>query len=256
MPDREPTEPQLEPSPTQRLTQPITSIKGVVSAQAELLAKLNLHTAADLLFFFPKSYEDFTQLNKISELGKEQLATVIAEVTDIDQSNFGGRQVSYVLVRQDNSFLRAMWFNQSWMLKKFRIGQRVMLQGKSRLQNDRQHMTHPKVTWLDEGEPIEQQQRMLPVYRLTEGINQQKMRKLVAQVVEDYAHLVAEALPENVRKQSGAISITDAIRQVHTPVAQNQIDQARHRLVYQELLTLQLAPVSYTHLTLPTIYSV
>ena len=83
MPDREPTEPQLEPSPTQRLTQPITSIKGVVSAQAELLAKLNLHTAADLLFFFPKSYEDFTQLNKISELGKEQLATVIAEVTDI-----------------------------------------------------------------------------------------------------------------------------------------------------------------------------
>ena len=241
MPDREPTEPQLEPSSTQRLTQPITSIKGVVSAQAELLAKLNLHTAADLLFFFPKSYEDFTQLNKISELGKEQLATVIAEVTDIDQSNFGGRQVSYVLVRQDNSFLRAMWFNQSWMLKKFRIGQRVMLQGKSRLQNDRQHMTHPKVTWLDEGEPIEQQQRMLPVYRLTEGINQQKMRKLVAQVVEDYAHLVAEALPENVRKQSGAISITDAIRQVHTPVAQNQIDQARHRLVYQELLTLQLA---------------
>ena len=132
-----------------RLTQPTQFIKGVGPARAELLAKLGLHTAADVLFFFPRSYEDFTQLNHIRELGKEQLATVVAEVTDKDESKSNGRHVTYVLFRQDNSYLRAMWFNQPFMLNKFRIGQRVMLQGKSRLQNGRQHMTHPKVTWLD-----------------------------------------------------------------------------------------------------------
>ena len=113
-----------------QLTQSTQFIKGVGPARAELLAKLGLHTAADILFFFPRSYEDFTTLNHIRELGKEQLATVVAEVTDKDESKSNGRHVTYVLFRQDNSYLRAMWFNQPFMLNKFRIGQRVMLQGK------------------------------------------------------------------------------------------------------------------------------
>ena len=241
MPASETTPPAPANETTAQLTQPIQFIQGVGPALAEKLAKLNLHTAADLLFFFPKSYEDFSQLTPISELAKEQIATIIADVSDIDEAKFQGRQVTYVLVRQDNSFLRAMWFNQPWMLKKFKVGQRVMLQGKSRLQNSRQHMTHPKVTWLEGGETIEQLQTMLPVYRLTEGINQRQMRKLVAQVVEQFAHLVAEALPENVRQQSGSVSIAEAIAQIHAPQNQEQVDQARHRLVYQELLILQLA---------------
>jgi len=201
MPTSESTEPTAENLAAERLTQPIQFIKGIGPSRAEKLAKLDLHTAADVLFFFPKSYEDFRTLSQISELGTEQLATIIAEVSDIDESSSPGRHVTYVLFRQDNSFLRAMWFNQSWMMKKFRIGQRVMLQGKSRLQNDRQHMTHPKVTLLDSDETIQQQQTMLPVYRLTEGINQRQMRKLVAQVVEQFVHLVAEAFPESLRKK-------------------------------------------------------
>ena len=224
-----------------RLTQPTQFIKGVGPARAELLAKLGLHTAADVLFFFPRSYEDFTQLNHIRELGKEQLATVVAEVTDKDESKSNGRHVTYVLFRQDNSYLRAMWFNQPFMLNKFHIGQRVMLQGKSRLQNDRQHMTHPKVTWLDSEETIEQQQTMLPVYRLTEGINQKQMRKLVAGVVQQCADLVTEALPESLRKRTGVIGIAEAITQIHSPMNKEQVDDARARLVYQELFILQLA---------------
>ena len=236
MPENETQETSLN-----KLTQRTQLIKGVGPARSELLAKLGLHTAADILFFFPRSYEDFTQLNHIRDLGKEQLATVVAEVTDKDESKSNGRHVTYILFRQDNSFLRAMWFNQSFMLNKFRIGQRVMLQGKSRLQNNRQHMTHPKVTWLDNEETIEQQQTMLPVYRLTDGINQKQMRKLVSSVVEQCADLVTEALPESLRKRTGVIGIAEAINQIHSPMNQEQVDDARARLVYQELFILQLA---------------
>ena len=241
MPASESTEPTAENLAAERLTQSLQFIKGIGPGRAEKLARLDLHTAADVLFFFPKSYEDFRTLSHINELGKEQLATVVAEVSDVDQSASPGRHVTYVLFRQDNSFLRAMWFNQPWMMKKFRPGQRYMLQGKSRLQNDRQHMTHPKATLLDASETIQQQQTMLPVYRLTEGINQRQMRKLVAQVVEQFADVIAEALPESLRKQADAIGIGAAIEQIHAPLDQAQVDQARHRLVYQELLILQLA---------------
>jgi len=240
MPESNPTEP-VENETLEKLTQRTQFLNGVGPARAEKLVKLGLHTAADILFFFPRSYEDFSQLSHISELGKEQLATVVAEVNDKDESQTGARHVSYVLFRQDNSFLRAMWFNQPWMLNKFRVGQRVMLQGKSRLQNDRQHMTHPKVTWLGDGETIEQLQTMLPIYRLTEGINQRQMRKLVAETVEQCADLVAEALPDSLRKRTGVIGIAEAIRQIHAPMDQAQVDMARGRLVYQELFILQLA---------------
>jgi ATP-dependent DNA helicase RecG len=228
-------------APLEKLTQRTQFIKGIGPARAELLAKLGLHTAADILFFFPRSYEDFTQLNHIRDLGKEQLATVVAEVSDKDESKSNGRHVTYILFRQDNSFLRAMWFNQPFMLNKFRVGQRVMLQGKSRLQNERQHMTHPKVTFLDDEETIQQQQTMLPVYRLTDGINQKQMRKLVAATVEQCAHLVTEALSESLRKRTGVIGIAEAIQQIHLPLNQEQAQEARARLVYQELFILQLA---------------
>ena len=228
-------------APLEKLTQRTQFLKGVGPAKAEMLAKLGIHTAADILFFFPRSYEDFTQLNHIRDLGKEQLATVVAEVSDKDESRSNGRHVTYVLFRQDNSFLRAMWFNQPFMLNKFRIGQRVMLQGKSRLQNDRQHMTHPKVTLLDDQETIGQLQTMLPVYRLTDGINQKQMRKLVATTVEQCAHLVTEALSESLRKRTGVIGIGEAIQHIHSPMNQEQVEKARARLVYQELFILQLA---------------
>ena len=225
----------------EKLTQRVQFLNGVGPARAEKLSKLGLHTTADVLFFFPRSYEDFTQLSHIRDLGKEQLATVVAEVSDKDETGSGGRHVSYVLFRQDNTYLRAMWFNQPWMLNKFRIGQKVMLQGKSRLQNDRQHMTHPKVTWLGDAESIDQQQTMLPVYRLTEGVNQRQMRKLVGETVDAYADLVTEALPEAMRKRTGVIGIAEAIRQIHSPMDQEEVEQARGRLVYQELFILQLA---------------
>ena len=223
------------------LTQRTQFIKGVGPGKAELLEKLGLHTAADLLFFFPRSYEDFTQLDLIRDLDKEQLATIVAEVSDKDEYRSDGRHIAYVLFRQEKSYLRGVWFNQPFMLNKFRIGQRVLLQGKARLHSNRHQMTHPKVTWLDNEEQIRQQQTMLPVYRLTDGINQKQMRKIIASAVEQCAHLVTEALPIDLRERSGVIGIADAISQIHSPMDREQVQQARCRLVYQELFILQLA---------------
>ncbi len=229
-------------TPPKKLTDRVQFLKGVGPARAELLEKLNLFTAADLLFFFPRAYEDFTSLHQIRDLAGEQVATVVAEVHDKDEQSSGqGRHISYVLVRQDNTFLRAMWFNQPYILRKFHVGQKVMLQGKTRLQNGRQCMTHPQVTWLDKEEQIREQQRLLPLYRLTDGINQKQMRKLVAGAVEAYSELVAEAFPQSVRDRADVIGIREAIAQIHSPLTKDQADAAKRRLVYQELFVLQLA---------------
>lgn len=231
-----------EPSPIEKLTQSVQFLKGVGPHRAQILEKLGLRTVADLLFFFPRSYQDFTELHQIPELEAEQLASIAGVVDDIDQNITGnGKHILYVLIRQENQFLRAVWFNQQFLFNKFQVGQRVLFRGKAKISGGRFQMTHPKVTWLDADQNVEDEKQLSPVYRLTEGINQRQMRELVAQTVEQCADTVQEAFPDELREQVDVCGIDTAIRQIHAPKTHEEVEKARSRLVYQELFILQLA---------------
>ncbi len=230
------------PSPIELLTQPVVEFNGIGPHRAQLLEKLGLRTAADLLFFFPRSYQDFTELHQIVDLESEQLASIAGAVDDIDQVISGnGKHILYVLVKQDNQFVRAVWFNQQFLMNRFQIGQRVLLRGKAKLSGGRFQMNHPKTTWLDLDQNLDDEKHLSPVYRLTDGINQRQMRELVSQTVERCAGLVQEAFPDQFREQIEVCGIEAAIRQIHAPKSQSDVDDARGRLVYQELFILQLA---------------
>lgn len=229
-------------APMHKLTQPVQFLRGVGPQRAELLEKLGLRTAADLLFFFPRKYQDFTQLAAIDQLVNDELTSVVGTVDDIDYSMSGnGRHVLYVLLRQENQYLRAVWFNQPYLVQKFQTGQQVMFQGKPRKVGGRFQMTHPRITWIDANNSAAENGQLLPVYRLTDGINQQQIRKIVANAVETYAGLVEEAMPNELRNHASLCGIENAIRKIHAPANQQEVDEARGRLVYQELLILQLA---------------
>lgn len=233
-----------------KLTQPAQFIKGVGPHRAALLEKLGLRTAADILFFFPRTYQDFTELHEIRNLAHDQLANIVGVVDDIDQLVTGtGKHILYVLIKQDQQYLRAVWFGQPYMLEKFQMGQQVMFRGKAKLNGGRFQMNHPKVTWLDHPQSVEQETRLVPVYPLTEGLNQRQIREIVSHVVEDYANLVEEAFPDQLRQQYSVCDIGAAIRQIHSPKNQEQLDAAQTRLVYQELFVLQLALAIRRHHT-------
>ena len=231
------------PAPEPSLTQPLQFLSGIGPHRAALLEKLGLRTAADLLFFFPRTYDDFTQLDSIETLEPDQAANVMGVVADIDQSISGnGKHILYILIRQGNQFLRALWFNQSFMLKKFQAGQRVLFRGKVKLVGGRFQMSHPAVIWLDGDQNADNEESGLsPIYRLTDGINQRQIRSIVATAVEQFTDLVQEAFPDDLRDQSEVCDIATAIRQIHAPKSQAEVDAARNRLVYQELFVLQLA---------------
>jgi ATP-dependent DNA helicase RecG len=239
MPDPPTTTPE---APEKKLTQSVQRLNGVGPARAEILEKLEIRTVADLLFFFPRTYQDFTELHNVTELANEQLANIVGIVDDIDHMVTGaGKHILYVLIKQENQFVRAVWFGQSFLTKKFQIGQRVLFRGKAKLTGGRFQMTHPRVTWLDGEQSAEDERRLLPVYPLTDGINQKQMRELVEQVVDQFAGLVQEAFPDSLRQQYSVCEIETAIRHIHAPKNHEQAENARGRLVYQELFILQLA---------------
>ena len=223
------------------LKTPAQFIKGVGPNRAEMLEKLGLRTARDILFFFPRDYKQTATVTNINQLEEGQHVSVVGTVEEVDLRNTGtGRSMLGVLVKQGTMFVRAVWFNQPFLRDKFQVGERVVLTGRPKLRSFRWEMTHPDFEVI-ETEEIAESSSLLPVYRLTEGISQNQMRRVVSGVVEQYAQLVDEVFPNEYLTNHPIWPIHKALEKIHAPDDEQSLQAARHRFVYQEFLVLQLA---------------
>lgn len=213
----------------------------------DALGRKGLRTIADLLFFFPRDYEDFRDRRSIGDLEPELAQTVVGEVVDVESrgGRFGKSRVG-VVIEDETDALRAMWFNQAFMRDKFMPGQRVQFSGKPKRQGLRWEMVHPRVAWLEEDEQPEHE-GLLAVYSLTEGVSQHHMRRLVAEAVKQHAETPEEVLPPALLEANNLLGLADALRQIHAPRDEAERDAARRRFVFQELLVLQLALAARRH---------
>ena len=230
------------PAPAaERLTKPVQFLKGVGPQRAELLERLELRTAQDLLFFFPRDYRDASELRAIAELRENETVSVCGVVAEVDCRNTGpGRSLLGVLIQQGDQYLRAIWFNQPFMRDRLPLGARVLLSGTARSQGGRWEMAHPRVELLNDQEEVTTG-RILPVYSLTEGLRQADLRRIVQTAVDDCASCVNEVFPESFLSSHQLLPIRTAIEQVHLPSDRAILELARRRFIYQELLVLQLA---------------
>jgi len=225
----------------EQLSTPVQFLKGVGPERAKLLGRLGLRTARDLLFSFPRSYQDLTDLRPIERLTEDTPVSVCGVVEEVEMRNTGvGRSLLGVLIRQGTQYLRALWFNQPYMRERFVVGRRVMLSGKARLNGFRWEMTHPRVEPLGDSEDPPAG-RVLPVYALTEGISQPAMRRIVGGLVETLADGIEEALPASLLEHQRLLPMTEALREIHQPSSRELLERARFRFIYQELLVMQLA---------------
>ena len=162
-------------------------------------------------------------------------------VEDIDQRNTSsGGCILGISIRCRTGHLRAIWFNQPFMRERFAFGQKVMLSGKPKYEGLVWQMIHPRVETLDaeEDEPVT---KLLPVYPLTEGLLQWQMRRIVRGALEEYVGVLDEVFPDEYLAGARPLAAAQALPQIHFPGDQESLDHARRRLVYQELLILQLA---------------
>ena len=108
--------------PIKQLTTPLQFLKGVGPDRAKLLERIGLRTASDVMFCFPRSYQDMTDLRPIERLEENTPLSVCGIVEEVEIRNTGpGRSVLGVLVRQETQYLRAIWFNQPYMRERFRV---------------------------------------------------------------------------------------------------------------------------------------
>ena len=214
---------------------------GVGPRRAEMFERLGLRTARDVLFFFPRDYEDLTDQRQVDDLEEGALQTVRGTVEEIDLRNTAaGRCVLGVLVRAQTGHLRAVWFNQPFMRDKFDLGQQVMLSGKPRRSGLIWEMHHPRVVTLDDQEEESPDAGILPVYPLTEGVKQWQVRRIVRAALESYTDLLDEVFPLEYLEAHDLWPLGKALWEIHFPSDLENLDRARRRFIYQELFILQL----------------
>ncbi len=228
-------------SPSERLATPVQYLKGVGPERAELLHRLGLKLARDVLFFFPRDYQDLTDFRSVADLEEDKLVSVRGIVDDVELRGLAnGRSILGVLVRDGSLCLRALWFNQPFMRDKFKAGQHVVLSGRAAMKSMRWEMHHPKVQWI-EADDVPPAGQLLPVYPLTEGLNQSQMRRIAQAAIDHCLDCLDEAFPDAYRSSHDLLPLSEALREIHTPASHERLAAARRRFVYQELFVLQLA---------------
>ncbi len=236
-----PAPPPIPNPPPPDLLTPVQFLKGVGPARAELLARLGLCTVRDVLFFFPRDYQDFSDERDVLQLEEGRLQSVRGVVEDVDQRVSGsGTFVLGVSVRCRGGQVRALWFNQPMLRERFQPGQRLLLSGKPKYEGLVWQLYHPRVEVLDqeEDEPVT---KLLPIYPLTEGLQQWQMRKIARGAVEVYVKSLDEVFPADYLAAHDLWPLRQALPTIHFPADQASLERARRRLVYQELFILQLA---------------
>jgi ATP-dependent DNA helicase RecG len=223
------------------LQQPVQFLKGVGPARAELLRRLGIETVGQLLFHFPRSYEDLSDVRPIPRLTAGSLQTAQGEVVEIEGRHLnGGRSLVSVVLSEGTHCLEGVWFNQPYAARAYRFGQRLAFSGKPVWRRDHWQMINPRVRSLD-GATAAETTVIVPVYPLTEDLRADQLRQLLRQAVERYAAHVPEILPTELRERHGLPDAPRALQQVHFPESLAVARTARRRFIYQEFLVLQLA---------------
>ena len=228
-------------APTDPLKESAQFLKGVGPDRFLLLQRLGLETVGDLLAYFPRAYEDLSDHRAIAQLSADDLQTVVGEIVEFDgKTSATGKEMLIVVIKDETAILEAVWFNQTFIAKRLRYGQRVALSGKPKRRFGHWQMTNPRLKTLDEPGADGDQRAVIPVYSLTEGLHAEQMRRIQKGVATKYPPLVSETLPEELRTRRRLPEMSQALHDIHLPETLRAANDARRRLVYEEFLILQL----------------
>jgi ATP-dependent DNA helicase RecG len=183
------------------LQTPVQFVRGVGPVRADLFRRLGIATAEDLLWYLPRDVLDLTQVSAVDEITDDRPHVVRGEVVDRDARTISnGRILTAVLFKADGGYVRAVWFNQPYMLRKFEHGCRVLISGQPKFRERRWEFPHPGIQWLEEDDS-DSTPGVLPRYGLTEGLRMPEVRRATAAAVEDFAEFVPDRLPASFRTE-------------------------------------------------------
>jgi len=251
-PPSTPEKPTPTPSPTPSgpnvgINAPLTVLSGVGKVMADKYESVGVKTLGDLLYYFPRRYDDYSQLKPINRLQYGDELTIIATVQSFLTTQLKNRNMSRVevVVSDGTGFLRLVFFRGGdtahYLENRFKRGTQLVISGKVDMYLGRLQMANPDF------EPLEKTHLntngIIPVYPLTAGLTQNEVRHDIHQVINFYCNRVADFLPSEIKRSANLIDLPVALHQIHYPSNHDLLFSARERLSFDEIFLLQLGMI-------------
>ena len=220
------------------LDRPIKAVLPELARGASALGRLGVATPRDALFYLPFRYDDFSELRPLHDLVPDEKQSARVRVTDVKiEKGFGRRPQRVIAALADETgTAEAIWFGRRFVENRLRPGAELLVSGKVQLRGWRPQFVSPEFSAADH-ESLHTG-RVVPVYRLSSGVTQKRVRELLARVLERALPGLDDPLTD--RERGSLPGLADALHTAHFPEEAGDVPAALDRLAFDELLALQL----------------
>ena len=221
------------------LNKDVKYVKTVGPNRVKLLNKLNIYTLKDLIEYYPRDYEDRSKPKNLYECTDGEEVLIEAMPTGrISEMHKGRMTISRLIVKDQTGTCYITWFNQGYLRDKFQPGRMYRFFGKISIKGSRYEMNSPVYDEIDQSKNTG---KIIPIYPLTFELKQNTLRRIIENGLIEVRGQLPETLPEYILKENNLWDINNTIERIHFPVEFSDFNKARERLVFEELLTMQLA---------------
>jgi len=226
------------------LSDDVKFVKGVGPNRVKLLNKLNIYNLEDLITYYPRDYEDRSKPKKIADTvdGEETLIEAIVNSKMREIRTYKRNMTIYkLIVRDETDSCELVWYNQSYLKNIFKMGKKYKFYGKI---NKKIGMTEMISPVYDAEEKSKNTGKIIPIYPVTYNLSQNTIRQIIENGLELTSDKLEETIPEYILDEYNLITLKEAINKIHFPSEFKDFNKARNRLVFEELLTMQLLLLS------------
>ncbi len=218
----------------------VVKAKGVGVSRAGQLSKLGIETVYDLFTHYPKRYEDRSKIRPMDQVTAGEYVTVAGTVKAVKEKRV--RKNLFILeaeIYDEQGWLKAVWFNQMHIKKQLKTGKRIFLSGKVNKNARKLQIQNPDYE-LEEAESFVHTGQIVPVYPATEKVEQKRLRRIIKDNFDIWLDHWKDPLPAEIRKKYQLMEVQKAMKNIHFPESKDDYKEARRRLIFEELLILQL----------------
>ncbi len=222
------------------LQTPIDKVSRSYKMYAGRLEKLGIRKLEDFLLHIPFRYEDYSLISKISQVQTGETVTIQGTINEIkNQYTRRFKTLQKAIISDDTGSINVIWFNQPFLTRVLKIGDRVSVSGKVDLDKNKLVLISPNYEVIYQNNTIHTG-RLVPIYPETKGISSKWLRRQIFNILEE-KNQISDYLPQNVIEENDLIDLTKALEKIHFPNSLKEADKAKERLSFDELFQLQLS---------------
>ncbi|WP_336004688.1 ATP-dependent DNA helicase RecG [Fusobacterium polymorphum] len=213
--------------------------KYITAKQLSSLKSLGINTVYDLVYYFPRAYDDRTNIKKIGELKFNEYVVLKANVMSVVNLTVrSGKKIVKAMVSDGTGIMEILWFGMPYIKKSLKIGEEYLFIGQTKKAAVFQ-LINPEYK-LFSGQQKVSESEILPIYSSNKNITQNSLRKLVEKFLVNFLNYFEENIPKELIKEYKIMERKSAIKNIHYPVSMKEIEEAKRRFAIEELLILEL----------------